>query len=580
EQLKIVIIILACWGIFLFGMGLWLLKKSPSASWFYGMFCLAQILSPLLPAALVVGQSVAADRLRKKKVYCVDLPRIVIAGKVQIFCFDKTGTLTKEGLEFYGGRTIDFQSNGNSLPELETLKPTFNEFPETFKLGLATCHSVTSVNGTLIGNPVDIEMFKSTNWELSSPESPAYVDTVQSANNQFAHIVKRFEFIHARASMSVAVLDPVTKHVHIFVKGSFEKLKDIARPETLPANYDKAALELAGEGCYVLALAHRDLGIIDIEEVKQMKREELEAGADLIGLIVFKNQLKKDTTAAIDELKAGNTRTVMITGDTALTGVYIARACHMSKPGSTVYLGDISSSIKGGVSWINVDQPDVNPLTTEDIQRLVNTSNIELAITGKAFNRLSGQEVIRSLLLHTRVFARMTPQDKVDCIQYHMERGITAMCGDGGNDCGALRAAHVGLALSESEASIVSPFSSNSGSIQSCVELIREGRGGLATSFAGYKYLIMYGETMASLKLITFYFSTSPSLGTFILVDAFITVGLSYAITQSHSATILSKYRPTARILGPETLASVLGLIVINFLFLFCGFVWLFKQPF
>ncbi|KXN74248.1 hypothetical protein CONCODRAFT_2786, partial [Conidiobolus coronatus NRRL 28638] len=102
EQLKIVIIILACWGIFLFAMGLWLMKKSPTASWFYGMFCLAQILSPLLPAALVVGQSVAADRLRKKKVYCVDLPRIIIAGKVQIFCFDKTGTLTKEGLEFYG----------------------------------------------------------------------------------------------------------------------------------------------------------------------------------------------------------------------------------------------------------------------------------------------------------------------------------------------------------------------------------------------------------------------------------------------------------------------------------------------
>ncbi|KXN66710.1 hypothetical protein CONCODRAFT_11358 [Conidiobolus coronatus NRRL 28638] len=77
--------------------------------------------------------------------------------------------------------------------------------------------------------------------------------------------------------MSVVVLDPVTKHVDIFVKGSFEKVKVIASSETLPTNYDEAALELASEGCYVLALAHRDLGVIDIEEVKQMKRKELEA---------------------------------------------------------------------------------------------------------------------------------------------------------------------------------------------------------------------------------------------------------------------------------------------------------------
>lgn len=85
----------------------------------------------------------------------------------------------------------------------------------------------------------------------------------------------------------------------------------------------------------------------------------------------------------------------------------------------------------------------------------------------------------------------MTPIDKMECVQLFMEKGITAMCGDGGNDCGALRTAHVGLSMSESETSAVSSFSTSNHSVKSCVELLRQGRAALATSFCSYKYLIM-----------------------------------------------------------------------------------------
>lgn len=37
------------------------------------MFTISQILSPLLPAVLVIGQSVAATRLRRNGILCVDL---------------------------------------------------------------------------------------------------------------------------------------------------------------------------------------------------------------------------------------------------------------------------------------------------------------------------------------------------------------------------------------------------------------------------------------------------------------------------------------------------------------------------
>ncbi|ORY02702.1 hypothetical protein K493DRAFT_334519 [Basidiobolus meristosporus CBS 931.73] len=584
EQLRVVMCVLLLYGLICFGVALWLGGRGDIAAWFYGMFTISQIISPLLPAALVVGQSVAANRLRKLKIFCVDLPRIIIAGKIRIFCFDKTGTLTKEGLEFYGVQPIntyndDYPSKAQerATPEFTERRDVFSDIPRIIRLGVATCHTVTKVKDQLIGNPVDIEMFRATKWQLAPHADGNYLDTLtptEEPNNPPIHVVKRYEFVHARASMSVAILDTMTGHVHVYVKGSFEKVKDLCDPALIPLEYDDMCNKLAMEGCYVLAMAHRDLGKIDPRSIQEWSREEMESQLNLMGLVLFKNMLKDDTTDAITQLKEGGTRTVMVTGDTALTGIYIARQCGMIPANNRVLLGDVS---KAGLVWTDVDTGEATSIELAEENR--HEQPLELAVTNKAFNHMVEDDSIRKYLLDIRVFARMKPNDKVECVQLHMERGVTAMCGDGGNDCGALRASHVGLALSEAEASIVSPFSSSTRSIMSCVELLKQGRAALATSFAGYKYLIMYGQTMAWVKIFTFYYSMQPSQNVWILIDAFVTVGLAWAVTQSWAAPRLAVTRPTARILGPETLASVLGQIVINHLFFIGAFIFLRQQP-
>ncbi|KAG5455667.1 MAG: hypothetical protein BJ554DRAFT_4834 [Olpidium bornovanus] len=214
-----------------------------------------------------------------------------------------------------------------------------------------------------------------------------------------------------------------------------------------------------------------------------------------------------------------------------------------------------------------------------DVRDLIAESQgrVELAISGNAFRELLRTGIIRDILLGTR---RMAPDDKVTSVKLHMERGVTAMCGDGGNDCGALRAAHVGIALSEAEASIVSPFSTSNRSIFSCVELLKQGRAALATSFAGYKYLMMYGATMAWLELVQYYFSVIASQWLWIMYDGFVTVGLSFALTLAKPAPNLARLRPTARLLGPQTLASAIGPIFINLAFFVGAVAMLFRESF
>jgi cation-transporting ATPase 13A3/4/5 len=57
----------------------------------FGLESIATVIPPLLPLALAVGQTVASDRLRRKAVFCLSLPRIALAGMVDVMCFDKTG---------------------------------------------------------------------------------------------------------------------------------------------------------------------------------------------------------------------------------------------------------------------------------------------------------------------------------------------------------------------------------------------------------------------------------------------------------------------------------------------------------
>lgn len=78
-------------------------------------------------------------------------------------------------------------------------------------------------------------------------------------------------------------------------------------------------------------------------------------------------------------------------------------------------------------------------------------------MTGAAFNFLFPGEIQnlssveeQRFFSSIRVFARAKPNDKARIVMVYQKLGkITAMCGDGANDCGALKQADIGLSLSQ-----------------------------------------------------------------------------------------------------------------------------------
>lgn len=78
------------------------------------------------------------------------------------------------------------------------------------------------------------------------------------------------------------------------------------------------------------------------------------------------------------------------------------------------------------------------------------------------------------MLVRGQVFARMSPDEKHELVEklQSLDYGC-GFCGDGANDCGALKAADVGISLSEAEASVAAPFTSRIFDISCVPKLIR-----------------------------------------------------------------------------------------------------------
>lgn len=595
EQLPMVYTIMCILVVVLFSVQLLKDQGHWVVAAFTGLSILTQSLQPNMPVSFTLAHSVASTKLKSMcGVLCLSPDKIPVAGKVQLMVLDKTGTITKDGMDFAGVHPVDPNGQGRFLP-VSLTSPTPGttlgvDVPQTLRWAVAACHSVTKLEtGTLVGNAVEVAMLCASGWELA--DDGKTVRELQG--NGELQLLRRLEFDHSRMTSGAVVKVPSSGRTIALIKGSYEKVEQlVSKTSPFPQDFKTVAEQHASEQYYVLGVGMKELQ----DGSQAITRDTLESGLTFLGLILFRNEMKPDSPAALAELKAGAVRCVMCTGDNALTAVSIGRKCGMIDDVSktTVILGDVvegevevgltsSSNVKP--KWISV--PEGKPFSHEEVLA-ADAGEVELALTRSAFKSLLIAGEMMQILNKVRIYARMKPEDKVTVIKLHQDIGlVVGMVGDGGNDCGALRAAHVGLALSEAEASIVAPFSSGEEhgtgcrSLRAVPDLLRFGRATLATNLATYMYFIVYALSIPVVKLsLVFLGNMMPAEWLWIFIDIIVGSLIVALMTLSTPAPKLAKIRPTSALVGARSIITIFVPFLVFVVFFSIGMIMLWQQPF
>ncbi|KAG0038258.1 hypothetical protein BGZ82_000702 [Podila clonocystis] len=608
------------------------------------------VVPPALPATMSIGTSFAIARLKRSDIFCISPTRVNIGGKINCMCFDKTGTLTEDGLDVLGVQCGDSETGRfgdmfNSVDEMQKAHKTLLERCVPLLFAMTTCHSVKSLNGELIGDPLDLKMFEFTQWILEEGGLGARTATVtesvqsngkgaggivstvvrppggkqfdlddviaghvtretnESANFLELGIIRCFEFVSTLRRMSVIVKRLHSPGMDVYVKGAPEVMTDICAKDSLPLDYQETLSYYTHHGYRVIACAYKAMPNLNFIRAQRVKRDLIESDLIFLGFIVFENKLKPTTAPIIATLGNARIRQVMCTGDNVLTAISVSRECGLINKTREVYIprfvsGD-SMTENSEIAWGNTDDDrmSLDPVTlkpstnwTEDANngpefpRYSHLMNDHvLAVTGEVFRWMvdyAPTSTLNRMLVKGQIFARMSPDEKHELVEHLQAIGYcVGFCGDGANDCGALKAADVGISLSEAEASVAAPFTSRSNDIGCVVKVIQEGRAALVTSFSCFKYMALY--SIIQFTTVSFLYAFASNLGDFqfLYIDLILILPIAVVMGRTEAYPLLNPKRPTANLVSKNVLTSLIGQIMIQSLFQAALFVIVRHQP-
>lgn len=352
-----------------------------------------------LPAVLTFALALGSQKMLKRKALVRKLPAVETLGSVTTICSDKTGTLTQNHM------TVTHLAAGCA-----SVHETLSAQVECLVLPFALCNDVDG----RVGDPTEValvQFLEKSNTQVQAlrqahPRVQEYpfdsdrkrMTTVHTVNTQgtdnalWAALVKPGSFL----SLTKGAFEQVVEGCDsVSLQGSVVPLEDGVK-----AKLREQVEAWAAQGKRVLGFAARSLSAEEL----QGPQAQWETRLTFVGLCAMIDPPRPEAREAVQVCQKAGIRVVMITGDHPATAKAIAHD-----------LGICDAS--------------------------------EKPVTGLQLQACSEQDLL-STVVNTRVFARVSPEQKLRIVEALQAKGhVVAMTGDGVNDAPALRKADIGVAM-------------------------------------------------------------------------------------------------------------------------------------
>lgn len=362
------------------------------------MLCISMIVASVpecLPVAITATLSVGAKEMAKKKAIVKKLSAIETLGCSEIICSDKTGTLTTNEM------TVVRIMEGNKVK----LNIREDIDKDSFLIRtMALCNDAEenpNKKNVFFGDSVEVAFVKylkilGIDKDKICKRNKRLTEIPFDSNRKMMSTINKIDgknYILVKGSLSSLI----KKYSRIDDKGKVKKISSFARE-----SIKKQERLMANDALKVLALAYKPI-------TKDLDKIDVSDENDLIflGLVGLIDPPRSDVSEAIEKCKSAGVLPIMITGDSLETALSVGKQ-----------IGIVESDNEG--------------------------------ILGEEIRNLSDKELAK-ILKTVKVFARVTPEDKVRIVTFLQKTNkVIAMTGDGVNDAPAIKLANVGVGMGKS----------------------------------------------------------------------------------------------------------------------------------